>query len=866
MKDEPRYGPNRLGVVKAAEGSKYDGAEYSREGGCARPGRRNRIRLMPHQRLISDFMSAASPIRGLLLYHGLGTGKSCSAIVAAEAAAADGERQIAVLLPAALESNFVGEVWKCGRDLGQTSRWEFVKVEKISTTATFPVSKRLVRRFGGFWQAVPGGAANIGELGDEQRTQVEQQVEEGMRAAYDIYHYNGWTAGDVTRLLQKLATHRTVVIVDEVHNFVSRAIGAPRSLTGQVYTALCDAQRCRVICLSGTPIVNYPRELAYLVNLVKGADEVFRVPFALAGKRELDMLKVKLELDAVDRIDFVVQVNFAQGFVSFKLMPDGFVRRNGAAIPWSRPVVTDTVLRQVAERMSALGAKCDLEQVSREYRYPLPNNEADFYKTYVDMEAMKLRNVPSLERRLLAFASHFSYDDRTLYPLKASDTVVSCPMSAHQFDEYSKARVKEIERETAAARRRAVNPLDQGGQVYKAFSRIACNFVFPAGIRRPFKSMEDEESAGTGEKVDVDKAVAAAIASVVSSGDRYLRKELGVHSPKYAAILEKMEASPGPVVVYSQFRRVEGLNLFAHTLRANGYSEMTVSGGVDASKAVLATGDPKRPHFIMFMGDNNRSSSEMLKDVFNSETGVLPPALLQQLLTFASASNVKQAEMNKRGRLVKAILISQSGAEGISLRNVRQVHIMEPYWNDVRGSQVIGRAIRTCSHHDLPPADRKVDVFRYAATIPSNLLQPGSKIGSKDGGRSADELVMATALNKASIVAEILALIRSTAVDCRAHEALHPGVVCFRTVKGSDSDLAYEGDMLYEEDTNVRTDAGAQQAVKVLVLQQPYLMLLASKELYNWRMWRAGVLKYVGVLRETEWRGRKGFVIERPAA
>ena len=40
---------------------------------------------------------------------------------------------------------------------------------------------------------------------------------------------------------------------------------------------------------------------------------------------------------------------------------------------------------------------------------------------------------------------------------------------------------------------------------------------------------------------------------------------------------------------------------------------------------------------------------------------------------------------------------------------------MEPYWNEVRIEQLIGRAIRQCSHKDLPINERIVDVFRYYA-------------------------------------------------------------------------------------------------------------------------------------------------------
>ena len=58
-------------------------------------------------------------------------------------------------------------------------------------------------------------------------------------------------------------------------------------------------------------------------------------------------------------------------------------------------------------------------------------------------------------------------------------------------------------------------------------------------------------------------------------------------------------------------------------------------------------------------------------------------------------------------------MISPAGAEGIHLNNVRQVHLMEPYWHEVRMTQMIGRAIRQCSHKDIPNGRRVVIVYRY---------------------------------------------------------------------------------------------------------------------------------------------------------
>jgi hypothetical protein len=64
------------------------------------------------------------------------------------------------------------------------------------------------------------------------------------------------------------------------------------------------------------------------------------------------------------------------------------------------------------------------------------------------------------------------------------------------------------------------------------------------------------------------------------------------------------------------------------------------------------------------------------------------------------------------------MIISSAGAEGISLTCVRQVHILEPYWNFVRINQVFGRAIRLKSHNDLEPSQRNVEKYIYLSTIP----------------------------------------------------------------------------------------------------------------------------------------------------
>ena len=112
------------------------------------------------------------------------------------------------------------------------------------------------------------------------------------------------------------------------------------------------------------------------------------------------------------------------------------------------------------------------------------------------------------------------------------------------------------------------------------------------------------------------------------------------------------------------------------------------------------------------------------------------------------------------------LLITKSGAEGMNTRNVRQVHVLEPFWHANRVEQVIGRAVRANSHAQLPPADRNVDVFVYMAVFQPEQAKISPK---KDGGKTSDEFVHGVSQRKRKVLEGMLATMRAAAVDCNVH-------------------------------------------------------------------------------------------------
>tara|TARA_Y100000991_G_scaffold213361_1_gene198947 strand:- start:278 stop:4708 length:4431 start_codon:yes stop_codon:yes gene_type:complete len=217
---------------------------------------------------------------------------------------------------------------------------------------------------------------------------------------------------------------------------------------------------------------------------------------------------------------------------------------------------------------------------------------------------------------------------------------------------------------------------------------------------------------------------------------------LSILSPKYAKILENLKETRGPVIVYSQYRKVEGIEIFTKVLDANGF----VKFGKNHSKEnTIKVGSTVR-YIRKVSGKNVISMHTVTKLVGNDLyecTDLHDPidkkniSLCKYALWTGSESVEERDNVLKEfnsgdniyGNNCLIILITKSGSEGISLKYIRQVHIMEPYWNNVRINQVIGRARRIKSHIDLPIEDRNVEVFKYTVKY-TNEQKIGSWLNS----------------------------------------------------------------------------------------------------------------------------------------
>ena len=78
-----------------------------------------------YQLFVKGYLSLETPFRGLLVYHGLGTGKTATSIITAEGLS---PLDINTFLPASLEGNYIGEIKKFASDTFniESNNWVFL--------------------------------------------------------------------------------------------------------------------------------------------------------------------------------------------------------------------------------------------------------------------------------------------------------------------------------------------------------------------------------------------------------------------------------------------------------------------------------------------------------------------------------------------------------------------------------------------------------------------------------------------------------------------------------------------------------------------------------------------------------------------
>jgi superfamily II DNA or RNA helicase len=786
-------------------------------------------------------MQFESPYRGILLYHELGSGKSIASIAAAEGYV--NRKKIVIMTPASLSQNYENELLiasKIGRDLKKT--WTQIKVNKKSVdtmkelTAKYAISDKFVKKNGLAWVPLYKGDIVGADIVIEKikyntdtryRAELDLSINHILRNRYTFINYNGLSEKMIKELGAK-PFDNAFIIIDEIHNFISRIVNGSR-LAKSLYIHMMNAKGTKLILLSGTPIINQPHEIATLINLVRGPINEYNIDL-LKKSNVPDMNAIIQHLQDKNLYCYIDSLDSSETSMTITLIPENFkrVENNGTTITkdtWT--FSQEELIKKIIEELN----KANLVKLSVKskviHNEALPTDKVIFNKLFIedtggrgDDKTITIKNEDLFKRRILGTISYYKTSGSDLFPKMLPAISRDLFMTDHQIKKYLEVRLVEIRMDDRKKLFKGKGGGDDIGSVYRAFSRMVCNFAFPDEINRIFpndvrvlmkkelkemvnvdssdKDMDADMDADAAKQLNKDVVAAyseqleVAMNKLVKQDYLEINKLRDIYSPKFAQMYEDIRASPGSVLVYSQFRMIEGLGIFKEVLNRQGFAEINIVNNeefgymIDDMDIFEEQYDNKR--YVVFNSD--RVKTNILMNIFNGNSKALPKIIQEQL----SHINLEKEQMY--GKVVKAMMITQSGAEGISLKNVRRVLITEYFWNSVRIDQVIGRAVRTCSHKSLPVADQNVQVFTYLMNFTKKQLNDNPTLRSKDKEITTDKHIYNIAKSKEGLVNSFLKMLKAASLDCVIQaDVNHPlanGYKCYNwAINANDHELSY---------------------------------------------------------------------------
>lgn len=778
--------------------------------------------LKPYQKLVRDYLLIETPYRGLLLYHGLGSGKTRSAIAIAESLMTN--KKIYVLTPASLEDNFLEEIRVAGDPVYVRDQyWErkpLKSAEDHEVAKAMGISEQFLTTNGVYFVTVPGMPPNYSLLSKPDAKLVTDQIDDIIHQRFHFIRYNGINKNNVETLFPSPTMFDdSVVIVEEAHNLIGAVVNESELKT-RAYDYIYKARNCKVVALSGTPAINSPHEIAYLMNLLRGPIERVSVPTksAMAWDEALMTAFFRGQKD-VDTVEY----NSVKRVLMLTRNPPHFEsvyneKGDRIAVKYNREFKQDPDIRtwvttwKTEFETKFTGVELEVpDKYIVENLECLPTDFEEFMKTFV--EGLNIRNPLLLGRRIQGLVSYYKGADEKLLPKRLDEdkTLQKIEMSPEQFFIYLKDRFEEYKQEVNRKRKIGLN--DQLGS-FRPRTRQVCNYSIPSELR---VGLTEEGAIDEDNEPDNSEI----IMKLRAEPEKYLKGAgLARYSPKMARMLTELKESVGTFgslnnqFVYSEYVSVGGLGTFMAVLDNNGFQEYKLikEGGIWKEDPAMK---PDVPAYALYTGgksEREKELREIYRQIFNKKYSDTFPQSLKDSLE------------GKPKRLC-ILMASKAGAEGITLLETRNVYILEPYWNYSRIDQVIGRAIRLNSHIKLPVADQNVTVKLYLSVFTPEqsttsdadkapnivAIRRNDMVLKKYEGdeprstfMTTDEYLYELSYEKNRLIKSISTILKQAAVDCEIHRKLHskeqPIIQCMRfDTKTTSEDLAYKPSYLSDE-------------------------------------------------------------------
>lgn len=647
--------------------------------------------LRPHQQFVKNFLSINTPYNSLLLYHGLGTGKTCSAIGVCEEMRtymkqANISKRIIVVASPNVQENFKLQLF----------------------------DDRKLKQINGLWniEACSGKQflqeINPTNLKNLKKERLLSQVDRIIKNNYLFLGYIEFgnyiekvmtvekegIAKEEREKLQKKKLERAfknrLIVIDEVHNIRLSDDNKDKRIAVNLMKLVEQVDGSRLLLMSATPMYNSYKEIVWLLNLMNLNN----------GHAPIDEATI-----------FDKQGNFVLG---------------GNGEPLGRQALTDAARGLVS-----------FIRGDNPYTFPFRIYPYDY------------------ERDHSTRSENFVYPKKTINGKTIVQTIEFLDLFVVDIGSYQKKIYKKIVADMKTNQKKSKKEMPTAENMEKFGYTVlqkpleALNIVYPQ-VKEKEEKGKEENTKEKSTEYDLETMVGKAglnriMTHEMNSGRRtnynyktgFLKKFgkiftkdlIGQYSAKIAHIVDSVLKSEGIVLVYSQYLD-GGLLPVALALEESGL--MNFTGDSMLKSPSVSKSKETALKYAMITGDKTLSTNN------------------------AALVKAAGADDNMNGSKIKVILISRAGSEGLDFKNIRQVHIMEPWYNTNRIEQIIGRGVRNCSHKDLPFSKRNVMIFLY-----------GTKL--KNDTEAADMYVYRVAEEKALKIGNVSRVLKEGAVDCLLH-------------------------------------------------------------------------------------------------
>jgi hypothetical protein len=789
----------KIAEKKEFQETKYDGKIHPDVKLYADELSKAEFEIQPHQAFVRNFLSFQTPYNSLLLYHGLGSGKTYSAIGVCEEMREylknlGQNKRILVVASENVQNNFRTQMFDERRLKLVNDRWTIsgyvanqllkevnpMNNPGISKEKIVSQVKALINRsylFLGYGQLANYIIHTMGT--NEMSKNDDRRLTKQDRTSLREKEEEQFIISQLAKQRLKNEFQGRLIVIDEIHNIRKAEDAESKKVAIHLELLVKAVREMRLLFLSATPMFNSYKEMIWLLNLMNLNDKRATVNvkdvFDTHGNfkpegRELFIRKVTGYVSFVrgeNPYTFPYRV-YPSLFASEKTFPDiayPLYQMNGKRI---RDEDRERILSLYLTKINGTCLECGSCQYCN-YRYLM------YYLRYKNMNVTTKKGKVR-EMRSFLNMTKFGY---TLLQTPLETLIIAYPNE--KLKELIKQIPAEVYSDELAERVEEIAELDEEETVTQTATATTNKAPILTNGEKPDQPTIDftvdprdlTGKRGLERMMDfVDKTTVppekGSFEYKKSTLDQYGRifspSIIGKYSAKIKNVLESIryslsETTPddpfpykvadGVILVYSQYIDA-GLIPMALALEEMGFTrygkEVKPLFKNPPTEVVDVRTLKPRPR-VQNQGPEGDQNFLPARYALITGDSRLSPDNEYEVKGLTN-------EDNKDGHKVKIVLISRTGAEGIDFKYIRQIHILEPWYNMNRIEQIIGRGVRNSSHQLLPFEKRNVEIFMYGTILGENQEE------------AADLYVYRVAEYKAVQIGRVTRVLKETAVDC----------------------------------------------------------------------------------------------------